>query len=646
MARYLTRLLGTRNRTLLVNAGVVALLSLVFVLALTHIHHTRVNQTVEAFDQSIHRIAVADIDRLLAFFENRAYDNLASPGVLQAMRAKDPESLLALTRERFEVLKRETPELEVMQYHAADGTSLGRIHYPGSWGDPISASRPMLARVHEEHVTVKGMELGRFGLFLRLVVPAFIDGKYVGALEFGLNPKLILRRIREEIGAESLLIINPAAAQKLAADLADPLALACHGAQLQLCLEDSRFVIPEGCDSSEENMSLRVDEHDYILHNHVGFNDHEGQRVARLLVLQDVSPLIDRFQAVMALTLTSALAALIAVLLFLRHTLILMEHELAAGQARLRAIVSSMDEGVYMLDTKGLLVFINPAALRMLGYEEDELLGRNLHDIIHHTNRHGEHVPSERCPINLAIHRMEGFQMENDIFWRKDGQAIRVAYTASPVLIDDHIAGSVAVFRDDRERLEREEALSEARRQSEELNRQLQVKVQEITRVSETDALTMIANRAKFNSVLQHEYSRAQRYGTPLSLILFDIDHFKRINDTHGHLCGDKVLREVARLVGENLRSSDHFARWGGEEFVILTPENQTNAKALAEKIRALIAHHPFEPVGALTCSFGVTRCDGDATLDDYLMQADKALYRAKESGRNRVETAGAEVGA
>ncbi|MEW6765084.1 MAG: diguanylate cyclase [Pseudomonadota bacterium] len=638
MLKLPTRLLDTRNRTLLVNMGVVVLLSLIFVLALLNLHRSRVKESIQQFDQSLQRIAQQDVSDLLDFFENRARANLATPGIREAMRARDHDAILTLSSGRFEVLQRETPELGVMHFHAADGSSLGRMHYPGHWGDPISASRPMLARVQQSHVPAKGMELGRFGLFLRVVLPAFIDEEYVGALEFGVTPQLILRRIRDELGAESLLLIDPEAARQLAPDLFDPHALSCQGMRHRLCLADSKLPLPHDFTPAAESTLVQFNGRNHILHTNITLNDHEGRRVAMLVVAQDITHLLKRFQGMMGLILVAALLALVAVFFFLRHTLIRMERELATGQARLEAIASSMSEGMYMLDTEGRLVFINPAALQMLGYREDELLGRNLHDVIHHTDRHGDHVAAENCPINQAIHRKEPCDADNDIFWRKDGRAMRVAYAASPVVIDGKVAGSVAIFRDNHDRLEREEALAMAQEQAEELNRQLQVQIEEVTRASETDPLTGIANRAKFNMVLQREYDRARRYGTPLSLVLLDIDHFKQINDTQGHLSGDEVLRELTRLIRHNLRSSDHFARWGGEEFVILSPESAPLALELAEKLRKLIAEHHFEPVGSVTCSFGVTQCNDNDTLDLCLTRADEALYRAKAHGRNRVE--------
>jgi len=157
--------------------------------------------------------------------------------------------------------------------------------------------------------------------------------------------------------------------------------------------------------------------------------------------------------------------------------------------------------------------------------------------------------------------------------------------------------------------------------------------------LSETDPLTGIYNKGKFNQVLEEELKKVKRYGRPLGVILFDIDHFKKINDTYGHQVGDYVLKTIAKLVKENIRNTDTLARWGGEEFVILAPETDLNGlKTLAEKLRKIIENHNFEPVEKVTSSFGITEAIPEDTTDTVIKRADEALYLAKERGRNRVE--------
>lgn len=163
------------------------------------------------------------------------------------------------------------------------------------------------------------------------------------------------------------------------------------------------------------------------------------------------------------------------------------------------------------------------------------------------------------------------------------------------------------------------------------------------------DGLTRIFNKRKLDEELRKEYERARRHHRPLSLIFFDLDHFKLINDTHGHLCGDFVLQQVARLVQTYLRSEQVFARVGGEEFVILNPEiDQSGAVQLAEKLRRRMAEEKLSYGDVeleLTCSFGVAVLDPLTMTSpvDLYRAADDAMYQSKHAGRDRVTLYGTE---
>lgn len=156
-----------------------------------------------------------------------------------------------------------------------------------------------------------------------------------------------------------------------------------------------------------------------------------------------------------------------------------------------------------------------------------------------------------------------------------------------------------------------------------------------------TDPLTGIYNRRKFLELLQTQIHKSNRYKEPFVLILFDIDHFKAINDNYGHEAGDEILQELTRLVSGMIRRTDVFARFGGEEFVVLAHnEDAGEGCALAEKMRRGIHQHGFEPAGRLTCSFGVAEYLQDDTADSIIKRADHSMYSAKKKGRNLVEYA------
>lgn len=160
----------------------------------------------------------------------------------------------------------------------------------------------------------------------------------------------------------------------------------------------------------------------------------------------------------------------------------------------------------------------------------------------------------------------------------------------------------------------------------------------ELERLASTDTLTGAFNRRKFQELSARESAAARRSGTPLSLVLLDIDHFKQFNDVHGHETGDAVLREVAQVLQENIRENDYLVRWGGEEFLVFAPGSGVPAgQVLGEKLRSKIAAHKVSGVHEVTISVGVVTVDGSTAMDLAIRRADEALYRAKANGRNQV---------
>jgi len=163
---------------------------------------------------------------------------------------------------------------------------------------------------------------------------------------------------------------------------------------------------------------------------------------------------------------------------------------------------------------------------------------------------------------------------------------------------------------------------------------------EELKRKVYIDDLTQIYNRTYFEERFTKEISRYKREESPLSLIFMDIDKFKNLNDNYGHQVGDEVLKELANLLNKNIRQTDTFARWGGEEFVIIQPNTiLQNSKKVAEHLRKIIKNHLFCSDLSVTCSFGIATYRDTDSPEAIIKRADEALYRAKNSGRDRVET-------
>jgi diguanylate cyclase (GGDEF)-like protein len=164
------------------------------------------------------------------------------------------------------------------------------------------------------------------------------------------------------------------------------------------------------------------------------------------------------------------------------------------------------------------------------------------------------------------------------------------------------------------------------------------VQAEMMEKLASQDSLTGLVNRRGLDAILKAHLAVASRYKKHLTLIMFDIDHFKRVNDTYGHQVGDEVLRDAAHIVQALVRSSDTVCRWGGEEFMVVCTETDLpGGQHLAERLRASVEQHEFSQAIPVTASFGVATFLADMTFDELTRAADDQLYQAKEAGRNRV---------
>jgi len=302
------------------------------------------------------------------------------------------------------------------------------------------------------------------------------------------------------------------------------------------------------------------------------------------------------------------------------------EQLLKETERLLHEVLNALPVGVWISDSKGNIIMGNPAGKRIWGGEKyvgPEQYG----EFKGWWADSGKRIRPEEWALARAVTKGETSLDEVIHIDSFDGAAKTILNSAIPLrAADGKTKGVLVVSQDITERQHAEEELKRAHAL---LERQATI-----------DSLTGIFNRLKFNEVFDREIQEALRYKQPLSLIMFDIDHFKSINDTYGHLMGDTVLKEVAMLILASIRNVDIFSRWGGEEFMILSPNNELkSAQQLTEKLRVQIEKHDFSCPCKMTCSFGLTQFRENDTADSFIKRVDDALYRAKGRGRNNVET-------
>ena len=309
---------------------------------------------------------------------------------------------------------------------------------------------------------------------------------------------------------------------------------------------------------------------------------------------------------------------------------------LRLSEARYARAVRGTSDGLWEWEVQSGEAYLSPRYKALLGYRDDEIDDSlaGFEALVH-----PEDLPLVQAAYEAHLQRHAPFDVEmrlrtkgGDYRWFRSRAQAEWDADGAPM----RMAGAVT---DITEHKYAQEALLRAMDDAERANRALQAANEELNRLATTDRLTGSSNRWSFETRAEVEIGRSQRYGEPLSLILFDIDHFKSINDRFGHLVGDRVLIEIARRVRLDLRGVDMLARWGGEEFMALLPNCcLADAVKLAETLRALIADTPFAEAGAVTSSFGVADWAQGDDLDRWVKRADEALYAAKAGGRNRVE--------
>lgn len=181
-------------------------------------------------------------------------------------------------------------------------------------------------------------------------------------------------------------------------------------------------------------------------------------------------------------------------------------------------------------------------------------------------------------------------------------------------------------------------ALANARQKLAEAHAMLAIKNKELEGLATCDSLTGVSNRFALDKAMNFELKKAGRYERPLSLIIMDVDHFKTVNDNYGHPVGDQVLKQMAALIRDSVRESDIPGRWGGEEFLVICPETDgTGARVLAENLRKRIENNAFPVPDKITVSLGCATLAAEDSVENLIKRADKRLYKAKETGRNRV---------
>lgn len=287
-------------------------------------------------------------------------------------------------------------------------------------------------------------------------------------------------------------------------------------------------------------------------------------------------------------------------------------------------IIPYLYEGVYVVNKQRKIIFWNEGSQRITGYSATEVMGSFCyHNILQHVNESGKQLCHDGCPLHKTL--QDGIVNEAHVFLKhKDGYRIPVMVKTLPIYDQESkIVAAIEVFTDERFQ-------KQIYNENIELKDQLSV-----------DPLTKVANRHYFDFQVSKRIDEARVFKGVFGFLLIDIDHFKNINDTYGHLVGDEILKIVANSLSSNVDSQDLISRWGGEEFVgIINVDSLEELMKIAEKLRNLVMNSKYELDSdhtiSVTISIGGTLYKDGDDAKKLVARADKNMYFAKQNGRNQ----------
>jgi diguanylate cyclase (GGDEF)-like protein/PAS domain S-box-containing protein len=285
-----------------------------------------------------------------------------------------------------------------------------------------------------------------------------------------------------------------------------------------------------------------------------------------------------------------------------------------------RLLLDSTAEAIYGIDLQGNCTFANPSCARMLGYTTtEELLGKNMHNLIHHSYPDGSPMPVEICRIYKAFRVGEGFHVDDEVLWKKDGSSFPVEYWSYPQKVNEDVSGAVVTFIDITKRKLAEE---------------------KVLHMATHDLLTDLPTLRLAEDRLSMAMGLASRHKEMVAVMFIDLDNFKTVNDILGHNAGDYLLKQVAGRLLSCVRKTDTVARVGGDEFLLIASElhSSNDAVQMAEEVIRLVAQPvTIDGRSAVTsASIGIAFYpDHGENIDQLIKLADEAMYRIKNGGKN-----------
>ena len=568
---------------------------------------------------------------MLIIIENIVHND----SIVEAFKNKDRKKLFEYTFGIYQLIRNENPYYSIMHFHLKDGTSFLRLHNLEKFGDNLTNIRPMIDFVHKNHVRVVGFEMGKYDsglLTYRVAVPIFDkQHHYLGTLELGINSQVFMQRMTNLMAGnrvEGAFFIKKEAIAHLKSINQEELTSEYIKANAT-----SKFIAQDIYkDMNFDAINFELHNQSYLIELHSdAILNYQLKPLGSSVIQFNITQSENRFHHFLRTMLI--LLILLFIIIFTqvyygfnrfidyihqeRHNVSLEREKLKQEQNKVQAILNAQANIIILSDGDRLKI-VNQGFL-------DFFCMSHLDDFIQVHN----------CVCDLFVPHKDFFSLEdiseekNWIIYLKNQPIEKRRIT----LVDANFEPRAFELHIQQYELEHQLYVIEFHDIT-----QMMVQQKKLYHEANTDKLTALFNRNYFLSKLDELSLQTKEKGLKLSLIMFDIDHFKMVNDTYGHDIGDEVLKVLASDISAQLRHEDIFARWGGEEFLILLPDvSLQSAARIAEKLRETLDNIDEKGIPHFTSSFGVVEFKLSETVAHFLKRVDDNLYEAKDKGRNRV---------
>ena len=587
---------------------------------LSNMHENTIKMVENTLDTTLNTFELSNDD-----FHSQHADELSklihkANGASEKERDKVREELLKSFMSFYS--NRKLHSLEGMHIFDVNGHSLLRFHKRNKHDDPIIDLRPSLQSMLKDFTYKKGLEIGVYKESYRFQYPLFYDGEFVGSYEYNISFKALQKEMEKFSSYHYFAIfksedIEEVASLKTLKERYEKINAASENFYIQFSLfhhdsekEHFDYILTlENIQKSLRSKEIQVIDYSYkgknfdilvkpildINKNHIGY----------MLVFLDADHISELRYEIFADMFLASLLSLMLLVFIIKQ----IKHKIYTRE------LINMQQDILLVTDGKKIKDANRSFLKFLGFETLQDFEKE-HD----------------CICDFFIQDNGYLQKDNDgVMWTD--YILKHPDETHQVQIKDISDDTLRVFELEYEVLKESGYLFIVFKDvTDEME-----KVSRLMNKAYHDTLTNIYNRTSFEYHLDQELKRISRTGETFSLIMFDIDHFKHVNDNYGHDVGDSVLIELTHLVSSRIRETDIFARWGGEEFMIISSTNIGMSGVFAEKLRETIQNHEFKHVSSVRCSFGITEHTLHDSKESIVKRCDNALYDAKQTGRNRV---------